>query len=116
MSGKEVKKILKDEGISIAELTRLLGFNSEQATHSVLKADDVKSGILEKIASVTNRSVLIFYPSSSDKAIASKNSIAVSGSQNEVNTISERFISLLEKKDEQMDRMLGIIESLSSDK
>lgn len=113
MSGKEVKEILKNEGITIAELTRLLGLNTEQALHSLLKADDVKSGLLERIAKVTNKSVLVFYPSSRDHTIATENGIAVSGSQNAVNTISERFINLLEKKDEQVDRMLDIIESLS---
>ena len=34
----------------------------------------------------------------------------VSGDSNQINALSEKFIALLEKKDEQMDRLIGIIE------
>ena len=43
-------------------------------------------------------------------AVASDHSIAVSGDSNQINAISEKFIALLEKKDEQIDRLLTIIE------
>ena len=116
MSGKEVKNILAIEGISIAELTRLLGYDSEQRLHSALRSDNVKSGLLEEIAKVTNKSVCIFYHDNGDTNISKDNGISVSGNQNAISTISERFINLLEKKDEQVDKMLCIIENLSTNK
>ena len=95
MNGKELKAILKEEGINLSELAKKLGFDNDQRLHSALKADDVKSGLIEAIAKATN-----------------DNSVAVSGTGNSVNAISERFISLLEKKDEQMDRLIGLLEKL----
>ena len=114
MSGKELKKILVTEGINLSELARLLGFANSQRLHSALKADDVKSGLIESIARVTNKSVCFFYKDSSVETLAMDNSVAVSGDGNSITNISERFISLLEKKDEQMDRLLSLIEKSKS--
>ena len=101
MSGKELKEILAAEGVNLSELARLLGFANDQRLHSALRAEDVKSGLIESIAKVTNKSVGFFY----------KNALGtVSVDGNPVTAISERFISLLEKKDEQMDRLLTLIE------
>lgn len=109
MSGKELKEILREENINLSELAKKLGFENDQRLHSALKAEDVKSGLLEAIARATNKSVGFFYRDYSN-AIATDNSVAVSGVGNSVNAISERFISLLEKKDEQMDRLIGLLE------
>lgn len=115
MSGKELKEILASEGINLSELARLLGFSNDQRLHSALKADDVKSGLIESIAKVTNKSIGFFYKDSLG-VLAVDSSVAVSGDGNSVIVIntSERFISLLEKKDEQMDRLLTIIEKMQS--
>lgn len=111
MSGKELKEILAAEGINLSELSRLLGFSNDQRLHSALKADDVKSGLIESIAKVTNKSVGFFYKDKMN-VTAVDSSVAVSGDGNSVVNTSERFISLLEKKDEQMDRLLAIIEKM----
>lgn len=54
MSGKELKKILAAEGINLSELAHMLGFANDQRLHSALKAEDVKSGLIELIARATN--------------------------------------------------------------
>lgn len=108
MSGKELKEILNSEGVNLAELAKKLGFANDQRLHSALKAEDVKSGLIESIAKATNKSIGFFYGETG--AVATENSVAVSGDGNSVTTISERFISLLEKKDEQMDRLLALFE------
>lgn len=110
MSGKELKEILASEGINLSELARLLGFANDQRLHSALKAEDVKSGLIEAIAKATNKNICFFYQGDAHKAIASDNGVAVSGDGNSITTISERFISLLEKKDEQMDRLISMLE------
>lgn len=116
MSGKELKEILRKEGVNLADLAKKLGFENDQRLHSALKAEDVKSGLIEAIAKATNKSVCFFYKDISG-AIATDNSVAVSGDGNSVNAISERFINLLEakdkqiaQKDEQMDRLLRLLE------
>lgn len=40
----------------------------------------------------------------------------MSGNENQITVISEKFISLLEKKDEQINRLLDIIEGFRKDK
>lgn len=38
------------------------------------------------------------------------NNTQVAGNSNQINTISDKFIALLQKKDEQMDRLLTLLE------
>lgn len=59
MSGEEVKEILKQEGVILSELARLMGFDSDQRLHSALNAKDVRSGLLEKIARATNKCLYV---------------------------------------------------------
>ena len=56
-----------------------------------------------------NKNVGFFY-NETNESIASNNSVAVSGTGNSVNSISERFISLLEQKDIQMNRLISLLE------
>lgn len=109
MSGKELKEILNEEGINLSDLAKKLGYSNDQRLHSALKADDVKSGLIEAIARCTNKSIGFFY-NDAPNAFASENSFALNGNGNNVNQIADRFISLLEKKDEQMDRLISIVE------
>ena len=64
MTGQKIKDILRSEGITIADVARMLGHNGDQRLHSALKSEDVKSGLIEDIARVTNKSVCYFYEGS----------------------------------------------------
>ena len=55
MSGKELKEILREEGVNLSELAKKLGFDNDQRLHSALKAEDVKSGLLEAIAKAIDK-------------------------------------------------------------
>jgi transcriptional regulator with XRE-family HTH domain len=112
MKGQKIKEILKAEGISLTEVAKLLGFEGDQRLHSALRSNDVKTGLVENIARVTNKDVCIFYDSP-NTVIANQNSMAVSGNGNNVNAnenVTDKFISLLAKKDEQIDRLLSLLE------
>lgn len=61
MSGDQLKQILRQHNVNLCDLAQKLGYNSDQALHSVLKASDVKSGLLEQIAKEMGRSVGYFY-------------------------------------------------------
>lgn len=107
MKGQKIKEILRAEGIALSEVANLLGFDNDQRLHSALKSDDVKSGLIEDIARVTNRSVCFFYglPVVNDHGILASDNATYNETE-----ISVRFIGLLEKKDEQIDRLLTMLE------
>lgn len=118
MSGAELKKILVSYGYNISEIAGLLGFASAQRLHSVLGAADVKTGLIEDLARVTKRNVLDFFPEElrHKGAIAVDSSIAVAGNENRVNDVPHNLLILLEKKDEQVDRLISVIEQLNKTK
>lgn len=60
MKGQKIKEILRAEGITLSEVATLLGFDNDQRLHSALRSDDVKSGLIEDIARVTNKVLASF--------------------------------------------------------
>ena len=108
MSGEDIKKILRAEGISMASLAEKLGF-TDQRLNSALKSDNVKSGLIEAIAEVLNKPIEFFYNETKESNVFN-GGVAVAGDNNSIVTISERFISLLETKDEQMNRLISLLE------
>ena len=61
MKGSELKAKLKNEGINLSELSRKLGYDTDQNLHSVLGAADVKSSLIERISLVLGRPINWFY-------------------------------------------------------
>lgn len=111
MKGLTIKEILRKNGYTVTGVAEKLG-ESNQNLFALLGKDDVRSSLIERISEATGLPIAAFYGEAySSSATASGNSVAVSGDGNSVNSISERFISLLEKKDEQMDRLIGMLES-----
>lgn len=93
MKGLELKKKLREDGINLSDLAKSLGYDNDQRLHSALNAADVKSGLIEKIAKMTNKTVGYYYGES------------VGATDN----ISE-LLAILKKKDEQIDRFLTLLE------
>ncbi len=111
MTGQKIKEILMREGFTLAEVARLLGYKGDQRLHNALRSDDVKSGLIEAIAEVTNKSVCLFYGQPIN--INDHGILDSDGATYNETEITTKFIGLLEKKDEQLDRMLTLIENLS---
>lgn len=110
MNGKDLKEKLRAEGVNFSALAQKMGYTTDQNLHSVLGAKDVRSGLIEDLAKALDKPIGWFYGEPAVAAAASEGgSIAVAGDNNTVATISERFISLLEKKDKQIDTLLEII-------
>ena len=122
MSGAELKKILVSYGYNISEIAILLGFASAQRLHSALAATDVKTGLVEEIAKVTKRCVLDFFPEELRQkgAVAYDSSIAVAGHSNHIHNaacdLSKNLVQIIDKKDEQIDRLISVIEQLNKEK
>lgn len=60
MSGKEVKDILLKNNYQLNEIAVLME-ETPQNLHSMLKAVDIKTGVLEKIAKAINKSLYFFF-------------------------------------------------------
>jgi hypothetical protein len=60
MSGDDVKKKLSENGYKLVDIAAILGV-IPQNLHSILKSDDVKTGVLEKIAFAINKDICFFF-------------------------------------------------------
>ena len=119
MKGLCVKEILKKNGYTVSGVAEKLGV-SNQNLFSLLGKDDVKSSTIERIAEATGLPVSIFYGDSTVNASLGNYSSAVTGNNIQVNTTTGEFLKelaaqrrLTEKSQEQIDRLLGVIEKLS---
>lgn len=117
MKGLTIKEILRKNGITLISVAEKLG-ESSQNLSALLQKDDLRTSLVERISEATGIPIAAFYGEAYSCATASGNSVAVSGDGNSVNAISERFMTLLEnkdrqiaKKDEQIDRLLGLLET-----
>lgn len=92
MKGSDLKEILRKEGVVLMTLAEDLGM-SQQNLSAAFTRDDVKSGLLEKIAKSLGKTVGYFYGETSE--MNSGESGASAGSDASV-------IDLLKTKDEQL--------------
>jgi transcriptional regulator with XRE-family HTH domain len=60
MKGIDVRKILKKNGYKIKEVAALMG-ETPQNLNSMFQADDIKTGVLERIAKAINKSLYFFF-------------------------------------------------------
>ena len=125
MKGSELKSKLEELGFSKAYIADKLGV-PPQNVHIWLRADDVKTGTIEKLSEVLNVPIAIFYGEaySTVSNVNGSNNATATGNNNTVNNSDDRMLTLLLNKDEQltlamkqtskaqqqMDRMLNVIE------
>ena len=60
MHGINLKKGINEKGVPLSELSKSLGI-TPQALNSILKANDVRSGTIEKICDVLDVDINYFY-------------------------------------------------------
>lgn len=110
MTGKRLKQILLSTGENLTTISKKLEI-STQALNSLFRAADVRTGTIEKMCEKLGLSAADFF-ADGDMIKAENNSIAFKGSDNDINANDEKFLTLLAKKDEQMDRLISIIETI----
>lgn len=104
MSGDEIKKKLKEEGIGLCNLAKRMGYAKEQNLYSVLSVNDVRSGVIENIAKNIGKPVCWFYGEGEAQSEAPR------PAENAVTSdLSARYIGLLEEKDKQINTLLGLL-------
>ena len=127
MKGSELKEILRRERISLVQLAESLGM-SQQNLSATFTRDDVKSGLLEKVAKAIGCPVGFFYDEvAGSPKIIGNNNTQISGDSNTVAPSDAALLELLKanseqltmamkqtsKAQEQMDRVLDRLEGKS---
>lgn len=122
MKGLTIKEILRRNGFVLAKVADSLG-ESSQNFSALLAKDDVRTSLVERISEATGLPVSLFYGDTNIATASGDNASAVAGNNNHVNTKDGDFLKelaaqrkLTEKSQEQIDRLLGVIEKLSSAK
>lgn len=116
MKGETIKEILRIRNISSAEIARRLGM-SPQTLSAALSNDDIRTGLMEKIAEHIGVSPASFYTGDhSATAVATgTQSTATANVQNDagVAALAKQLDvkdGQIRIKDEQIDRLLGLLE------
>lgn len=104
MTGNELKAILRQTDLSMAEISRRLG-TIPQNLQTYFKADDVRSSVLERLAEALGKDISWFY--SGEPFGVQPSSISVN-----MNDENAALVAQLREKDEQISRLMGIIEAM----
>ena len=128
MTGSELKRIILSEGLSVAEVARRLG-TSQQNLTCALNKEDIRTGLLERVAEVMKRPLAFFYGEEfcQVQSATGNNNTQVLGDSNTVAPSDAALLELLKanseqltmamkqtsKAQEQMDRVLDRLEGKS---
>lgn len=98
MTGTELKERLQATHIPMSEIAKRIQV-SPQNLNSMFKADDVKTGTLERLAEVLDKPIAFFY---GDAYTITGNNNATAINNSTATSSDDRLISLLVSKDEQL--------------
>lgn len=99
MKGKDIKDVLAKHSIPQTEIAKLLGITPNNL-NNMLSKDDIRTGLLEGIATAANIPISVFYGDTFN--ITGSNNATGNNSTNTVNATDDRLLSLLVSKDEQL--------------
>lgn len=100
MSGEELKLKLSSYGVNLSQLANSLGYDTDQRLHSNLKAADVKSGLIERIAKVLGKSISEIYGENQPYTHSSQ-------------SIVEKQTKIIESQQKTIDRLSRLLEQAS---
>lgn len=102
MTGNTLKKLILAEGLSVAEVARRLG-TSQQNLTCALNKDDIKTGLLERVAEAMNRPLSFFYGEAFGpvQTAVGDNNTQVAGDYSNASP-DQTTLELLKMKDEQL--------------
>ena len=69
MSGKELKEKLREAGINLSDLSKKMGYKTDQNLHSVLNAKEMSSRVIERMADALGKPIGWFYGEDMDGVI-----------------------------------------------
>ena len=110
MKGSELKEILRKEGVVLMSLAENIGM-SQQNLSAAFTRDDVKSGLLEKIARSLGKPVGFFYGEASENAPAQQPQSSEDSVLDLLKLKDEQLLIAMKqtsKAQEQMDKVLEV--------
>ena len=110
MKGSELKEILRKEGVVLMSLAENIGM-SQQNLSAAFTRDDVKSGLLEKIARSLGKPVGFFYGEASENAPAQPPQSSEDSVLDLLKLKDEQLLIAMKqtsKAQEQMDKVLEV--------
>lgn len=105
MTGENLKKFIMSSGISLTEMSKRLEM-SPQHLNQALSVADIKSGLIERVAVALGVSIAAVYSESQARTNITGNGSGVNAVNNDPDVIN-RFLALLEKKDEQIQQLIA---------
>lgn len=105
MTGEQLKQIISRSGIRLNEFAARLGIAPQQLNNA-FRNQDIKSGMLEKVAEIMGVPVCTLY--GDNNVINNQVNDHIGGD----NIVSFGGYDALKKRDEQIDRLLSIIEKM----
>lgn len=124
MKGVTVKEILRKNGFTLADVAKRLG-ESSQNFSSLLSKDDIRSSLIERIADATGLPISAFYEDTGIAVAQGEHASAIVGNNNVTHgestasflaeiaaqrKITETCQAQNAKSQEQIDRLLGLLE------
>lgn len=103
MKGMDLKDLLKKEGVVLSQLAEDLGM-SQQNLSAAFTRDDIKSGLLEKMAKVLNKPIGFFYGETFGpvQSVGNNNSQVTQVAGNYSGAPDSNVLEILKMKDEQL--------------
>ena len=103
MTGKHLQDLILSEGYSINKMAQLLGI-AQPNLLSLLKHEDVRTGLVEKVAEAMGKPLSFFYGETYGPVsqVTGSNNTSVAGNDNTVSAPDTRLIDLLVAKDDQL--------------
>lgn len=103
MTGKHLQDLITNEGYSVNKMAEMIG-RSQQNLASLLKHEDVRTGLLEDIAKAMGKPLSFFYGEAYGQVsqITGNNNTSVAGNDNTVGSPDNRLLDLLVSKDDQL--------------
>lgn len=104
MTGKHVQDLIISEGYSVNQIAKLIGI-AQPNLLSLLRHDDIRTGLLEDIAKAMGKPLSFFYGETYGNVSqnsGSNNATAINNSTATTISNDDRILSLLLSKDEQL--------------
>jgi transcriptional regulator with XRE-family HTH domain len=106
MTGDYLKDFLRNSKVSQSEIARKLGI-SHQSFNQMLSSNDVKSSLVERIASILHVTMGEIYNEAKEQsAVASGNAIAVAGNNNVTGNYTSNNSQVLQERVMLLERIL----------
>lgn len=113
MKGTHVKQRLHAEGLDISDVAKRIGMSPDEL-NKILSSESVPLDVLKRIEDAAGKAIFFIYENLAPTNSISGNNNTLGDNNNLDSPATIKLLDMLEKKDEQIDKLLSIIEKLSN--